>query len=374
MANALSHRHTSLAAPLAWVYGALILYASLFPFTGWRWPPGQSLLALLALPWPPWRDAFDMWANFLGYLPGGVLLFLGLHARGMRGGAALGVVLGVGLALSFGNEFTQNFLPGRHPSLKDLAMNLAGAMCGALLAWAFSAVETPTRWAATRARWFVPRSGGALALLALWPIGLLFPAPLPFGLGQLGERLRETIAAALHGVPWAASWYEMVATPTVSTAPLRPLSEGMATALALFAPIMLAYGVARPGWRRALLVIILAIVAFGAMTLSTALNFGPLHALGWLTPVTVPAMAASCVVALALIAAPCRVAAALALAALAGAVALVAQAPSDPYFAQSLQSWEQGRFIHFHGMAQWVGWLWPYVAMLWLLGQLARRE
>ena len=26
----------------------------------------------------------------------------------------------------------------------------------------------------------------------------------------------------------------------------------------------------------------------------------------------------------------------------------------------SLQAWEQGRFIRFHGLAQWVGWLWPY--------------
>ena len=43
-------------------------------------------------------------------------------------------------------------------------------------------------------------------------------------------------------------------------------------------------------------------------------------------------------------------------------VALVAQAPSDPYYADSLQQWEQGRFIHFHGLAQWVGWLWPFAA------------
>ncbi|MDE2504558.1 MAG: teicoplanin resistance protein VanZ, partial [Burkholderiales bacterium] len=52
----------------------------------------------------------------------------------------------------------------------------------------------------------------------------------------------------------------------------------------------------------------------------------------------------------------------------------VAQAPADPYFAQSLQGWEQGRFIRFHGLAQWVGWIWPYATMLWLLGRLGRRE
>ena len=54
-------------------------------------------------------------------------------------------------------------------------------------------------------------------------------------------------------------------------------------------------------------------------------------------------------------------------------VMLVAQAPADPYYAASLQGWEQGRFIRFHGVAQWVGWLWPYVAMAWLLARLAAR-
>jgi hypothetical protein len=51
-------------------------------------------------------------------------------------------------------------------------------------------------------------------------------------------------------------------------------------------------------------------------------------------------------------------------------VLLVARAPADPYFALSLQRWEQGRFIRFHGLAQWIGWLWPYAAGVWLLGRL----
>ena len=42
-----------------------------------------------------------------------------------------------------------------------------------------------------------------------------------------------------------------------------------------------------------------------------------------------------------------------------------------PYFAQSLHGWEQGRFIRFHGAAQWVGWLWPYAAIVYLLTRLA---
>jgi hypothetical protein len=58
--------------------------------------------------------------------------------------------------------------------------------------------------------------------------------------------------------------------------------------------------------------------------------------------------------------------------ALAALVAVVAQAPADPYLAQSLQGWEQGRFVRFHGLAQWLGWLWPWLAMAWLLARLGQ--
>jgi apolipoprotein N-acyltransferase len=48
-------------------------------------------------------------------------------------------------------------------------------------------------------------------------------------------------------------------------------------------------------------------------------------------------------------------------------IALMAEAPSDPYLLESLQFWEQGRFVNLYGLAQWVGWLWPFAALAWLL-------
>ena len=69
---------------------------------------------------------------------------------------------------------------------------------------------------------------------------------------------------------------------------------------------------------------------------------------------------------------PSRAAAAVGLIVLTLMVTLVTLAPADPYFAISLQAWEQGRFIRFHGLAQWVGWFWPYAAVLHLLVVLAR--
>lgn len=368
---------TSLAAPLAWVYAAVLLYASLYPFAGWRWPPGQTVATLLALPWPPWRDPFDLWANLLGYLPLGLLATLAMNRpeRPMLA-TATAVVAGCS-ALSFATEAVQNFLPGRHPSLKDCAMNGAGAAIGAASAIVLQALGATGRWHSLRERWFVPRSGGALALLAMWPVALLVPAPLPLGLGQVGRRLREILLDLLDGVPWAEPLYRALelSGSAAAAAPARPMSEGLVSALGLLAPCMLAYSVARPRPLHRLSMSVGAVaLAFGAMTLSTLLNFGPGHAMAWLTPASVPALLAGGLASFALALAPRRVCAGIGLIALAGGVALVAGGPSDPYFAQNLQSWEQGRFVHFHGMVLWIAWLWPYLAIGWLLSVLARRD
>ena len=37
-------RHRSSAVPLAWLYGALIVYASLYPFAGWRAPGAGDMI------------------------------------------------------------------------------------------------------------------------------------------------------------------------------------------------------------------------------------------------------------------------------------------------------------------------------------------
>jgi hypothetical protein len=87
-----------------------------------------------------------------------------------------------------------------------------------------------------------------------------------------------------------------------------------------------------------------------------------------------PACALALLVAALLLRASASLAAVLGVAALSASLMLVAQAPSDPYFALSLQGWEQGRFIHFHGLAQWLGWLWPVAALLWLAAHLGSRD
>jgi VanZ family protein len=367
-------RHRSSATLLALSWGMLVLYASLFPFVGWRWPPGQSLLALLALPWPPWVNVFDLWANFTGYLPLGALVLIAARRSGVAPSRALLLGALAPAALSYATELAQTFLPGRHPSAKDWALNTAGATVGALLGAALYSLGAVGRWHNVRERWFVRQSAGALALLALWPVALLFPAPVPLGLGQVGERLREGFADALEHVSWAEGLYLLVSAPPADSSPLAPLAEAFVSALGLLAPCLVAFTVVEPGWRRVALAAGVLGLAALAMTLSTLLNFGPQHALAWMTPVTVPALLAAAGAAALMAPLGRRPAAGVALVVLTGLVMMVAQAPADPYFAQSLQAWEQGRFVRFHGLAQWVGWLWPYLAMGWLLLRLGARE
>lgn len=369
-------RHRSSASPLALLYAALIVYASLYPFSGWR-VPGVPLLAFLVAPWPHWWTGFDLVSNLLGYLPLGALLFGAMVRSGMPAGAALAMAVGGGTALSFGMEFTQNFLPQRVASNLDLALNALGTLIGVALAWLIHRRGGVERWQAARDRWFIGRSAGGLALLLLWPIGLLFPLPVPLGMGQVLGQLLSAVASLVEGTQvdeWFAQWFEAWGDAAAQRVALAPAGEFALVALGLLAPCLVAFTVSRAGWRRIVLVLGAAALASAATTLSTALNFGPEHALAWNTPRVLVAMIAAAVLAMLCSVVPRRAAAGLGLIALTALVTLVAQAPSDPYFADRLQAWEQGRFIRFHGAARWVGWCWPYAAILYLLARLGARD
>ncbi|MCA0242779.1 MAG: VanZ family protein [Proteobacteria bacterium] len=363
--------HRSSAVPLALAFTALVLYASLYPFAGWRWPAGHRLPELLLLPWPPWKTPLDDAFNFFGYLPLGLLICIAVLRGGGHVTTALAVAMFSASALAYATEVTQHFLPSRHPSLKDWAMNSLGAGSGAALASLLYLGGWLQRWHRVRQRWFAGHSAGALALLMLWPFGLLFPTPVPWGLGAVGERLREAVLDVLQDVSWAEPLARALAAP--DAAPVRgPLAEPLASTLGLLAPVLLAYAVTLPGLRRLVLAAGALVLGFTAMTLSTLLNFGPAHALAWMTPAAAYGAGAAAVLALLLAPLPRRLVQGLALVALTALVVLVPQAGGDPYFAQNLQDWEQGRFVHFHGLTQWLGLLWPYAAIVWLLTGLAR--
>ena len=361
--------HKTSAWPLALVYAALIVFASLFPFMGWRAqgiPPWVFLLAPLP---PPYWTGFDVAINVVGYGPLGFFLALAMLRTG-RGWVAVPLALLAGGLLSMLLEFLQIYLPQRVPSNLDLALNAAGALLGALSAALLEHLGAIDRWSRFRARWFAHDARGALVLLALWPWALLFPAAEPFGLGQVLERLEAALGELLADTPFLA-WLPVREAPLQ---PLSPVAELLCVALGLLVPCLLAFSMVRHRGRRVVLVLGIALVGIAATALSAALSYGPTHAWAWLGMPVRAGIWLGMVLAALMLALPQRVCAVLLLVLLTVHLALLNDAPASAYFAQTLLVWEQGRFIRFYGLGQWLGWLWPYATLVYVLLRASRRS
>jgi len=126
-----AHR-TRLPQYLAVLYGLMIVYASLEPFSGWMAPLPDTPFFLFA-PWPPRIRRFDVAINMIAYAPLGFFVAL----IGDRRSAYARFVTGVGVAaiLSFTMETAQAFLPTRESDVVDFVSNTIGATFGAAAAW-----------------------------------------------------------------------------------------------------------------------------------------------------------------------------------------------------------------------------------------------
>ena len=362
--------HKTSAGPLALSYAALIVFASLLPFEGWRNQDIEPWVFLLARLPPPYWTGFDVISNLLGYAPLGFLLALAWVRTGGRPSAAVVLAAAAGTLLSLSMEFLQIYLPRRVPSNLDLLLNMAGTVAGALTASLLERVGALDRWSVVRSRWFVADARGALALIALWPMALLFPAAVPFGLGQVLERLEASLEELLSDTPFL-EWLPM---REEALEPLSPGGEVLCVMLGLLIPCLLGYCVIRPAGRRLVFAVCTLAAGVALTALSAALSWGPSHAWEWLgLPVQV-GIAGAAVLVLPLLALPRRAAAAVLLLALTWHLGVLNQAPTSAYFAQTLQVWEQGRFIRFFGLGQWLGWLWPYVTLGYVLMRVSRRE
>ena len=128
-------RTYSTAWSFAAFFAALIVYASLYPFEGWR---NQGLMPweFLSESWPRYWTAFDLFSNWLAYVPLGFCLGLGwLRSRG--GAAWLWVGWLAMAALSLTLEGVQTYLPMRVASWVDWLFNTLGGGSGLLLALLF---------------------------------------------------------------------------------------------------------------------------------------------------------------------------------------------------------------------------------------------
>lgn len=350
----------------AGAYALLVVYASLHPFTDWR-VQGIVPWAFLLAPWPQYWTWFDVLTNLAGYAPLGLLLTVALGRSG-RGRWAWTSVL-IASLFSLLLEMAQTLMVWRVPSQVDWLLNTVGAGLGMLMGLVLLRLNLLHPWTLFRESGLVRHNGLGLLLMALWPVALLYPTPVPLGLGQVWARL-ELVVYRITQDTFLSAWQPL----SLPDSALSPFGEAVVVALCLWAPLLLAFALWRGVVRRARVVLGVLPMVVLSMSLSAGLTYGPEHALAWLSPSVGLGAVMGITLTILSLRLTHRAAAILSLLAWAFALGLLNQSPDVAYFAQSLQNWEQGRFIQFHGLSQWLGWLWPYAAMAVALRLALRAE
>lgn len=355
-------------------YLLLVVYASLYPFSGWQ-AIGVGPFAYLAAPWPRYVTVFDVVTNVIGYLPLGALTVLAIYPR-VRGAFAVAAGVALGALLSGAMEAIQTYLPTRVASNLDLASNTLGALLGAAaMAPATSALLDRGLLRRMRFIWFERQASVLLFIVALWPFAQIFPSPFLFGPGGAPRDAWEALDppsrdAMFDLLPLLA---DLAGRAHALAAHLPGVAwEAIVTALNVFAAAMLASLAIRAHAPR---VPLLA----GGLAATFAIKLGASYlqsksglTFDWGTPGAFAGTALGA--ALTLGALPLRATWRGALAALALVVSLllVNLLPVNPYFDAVLADWRQGRYVHFNGLAQWLAWVWPYAALGWLAFRVER--
>jgi hypothetical protein len=305
----------------------------------------------------------------LGYAPLGFFLTLSAMRMGWQTREVL-VATVAAACLSLALEGLQSYLPARVPSFPDFLLNTLGAFLGAVLANSLEHFGLLRRWSQFRARWFVRDAYMALVLMAVWPVALLFPVAVPLGLGQVWERVEDALTSAFEATPFE-DWIPLRA---FELEPLLPGAELLCVMLGLLVPCLLGFGVIRQVGQRLVYLLVVLTMALGVSALSAALSYGPVHAWAWLDLPVMLGLVFGAVAALLFLPLSGRAAWAILLLAVLVQQSVLNQSPESAYFAQTLQTWEQGRFIRFHGLVQWLGWLWPYAVLMLALVHLSRER
>ena len=344
------------------LYTLLIVYASCYPFSGWR-DRGLPPFAYLTAPFPYYWTAFDLWTNIVGYAPFGALIILALYPR-IRSGWAVLVSILAGIVLSGVMESIQTYLPTRIPSNLDLLTNSGGTVIGALLgAWSAHYFLHESRLLALRQRWFSREASRGLVVVGLWPLALIYPQNHLFGLGNLVQPL-STLLSDLLDTPIN------LATVWTNHAQLSAeqywLAEIIVTTCGLTGAVLTILLLLRRQAPRNRLIACSLLAAVAVKSLACALFFAPENAFAWFTPGAAGGIFFSSLMLAGLWYSPQRVQRHIAALALGLSVLATNAVPANPYFVSTLETWVQGKFLNFDGAAQFLSVLWPFLA-LWFL-------
>jgi VanZ family protein len=340
---------TRLPVYLAGLYGMMIVYASLEPFSGWMAPAPGTPFFLFA-PWPAHVTRFDIAINVLAYAPFGFFVALIGPNRGSLARLLMGTAIPA--ALSFAMESTQMFLPMRDADKVDFVSNTAGAALGAVAALGFGYAPG---FRARIARWrdsvFLPSRIGdvGLALLFVWLLSQVNPG-IPLFAATFDPSLELTPDLAGTLLQAAQSAFNVVGVGLFLSLLLRRRRDfgiaafvliGLALLLKGIAAALLLKSAASESWIK--LGVSLGVAA-GALVLLLAI---------WLPR---PARTTLCAVAL-----------------LSSLVApLLAPDLWQARAPLALFDWPYGQLVNFNGLTHAVLVIWPLAAsayLLWLAGQ-----
>lgn len=351
----------SRAALLA--YLLLIIYASWYPFSGWR-GSGLSPTAWMVASMPQYWTKFDAIVNVIGYIPLGMMLVLAIYPR-FRGMWAIVVAFILGMVVSGTMESLQTYLPSRVPSSLDFVTNSAGALIGAFIGLAGArSYLNESRLYQTRQRWFAPHASQGLVLLALWPVAQIYPLGYMFGHGQL--------------LPIFSDWLSRLLDTKIDlVAMLRPgaaltveqywLSETIITACGMTGAVLTMLCLLNRAAPKVRLMVAMLAAALLLKTLASSLLFTPENAFVWITPGAQGGFLIGLIMLAGLMFAPQVAQRRLAIVTLLLSLLVVNSVPVNPYFSSTLQGWVQGKFLNFNGAAQFLSLLWPFFAIWFLM-------
>ena len=332
----------------------LVVYASLYPFEGWR-AVGVSPFAYLSAPWPRYVTWFDLVLNIAGYVPFGLLAIAASRPK-LRGFPAFLVAAAGAALLSLLLESIQTYLPARFASNLDLLCNVTGAALGAMLGLAFAPLLAEGPLQRHRAQAFLHGADidFGLMLLGLWLFIQLNPAPLLFGAGELRDYL-----APLEGRARRPEFFVAI--------------EAFTTAANLLAVGLLLSLLVTPGSPVRKLFGWLVIGALAVKTAAFAIVMRAENVAAFLTYGAQIGLVVGIAGALAGVALPRTARLALAAVLLMVGTVLVNLTPPNPYLADSLKVWQQGHFLNFNGLTRLVSALWPFATLGYLMFLATRR-
>lgn len=362
--SAKDHTASPLSRACLFAYTVLIVYASLYPFSGWQFENIAAFGAQISQ-WPRYWSQFDAIVNVLGYMPLGILIVFSLYPVIGRGWSLLLAALG-GCVMSLLMESVQYFLPSRVTSLLDLITNAGGCLLGALIGVCLLPLILESgRLHQLRTQWLYPNSARELVVIGLWPLAQIFPHAFLFGHGQI--------------LPIISLWCEDYLDVSIDlSAVLRNdielspemylLSETIITACACSGAILVGLSLLNRRAPKLALASLLLIASVAVRALSSALMFQPENAFLWLTPSAQGGILISAIMLYGFSFAPNHAQRRLAILLLSLSLLMVNLIPSNPYFLHTLQAMVQGKMLNFYGAAQFLSVVWPFIALWYLVG------